>query len=106
MHQQRGTFACAQHRGQALLRILVGNAFANQAGVADDRGEQVVEIVSDAAGEEADALQLLRLPQAFFVSYTLRNVHEYANGATGAPLDVQKRNGVADDVGPASVRKH
>ena len=60
---------------------------------------------SDAAAQEADALQHLRLPQAFVVPYALRNVHEYTNGASGAALGVQKRNGVADDVGPASVLK-
>ena len=33
--------------------------------VADDDGEQIVEIMGDAAGEMADGVELLRLPQCF-----------------------------------------
>ena len=37
-----------------------------QLGVAENRGQQVVEVVGDAAGEPADALDLLRLHQPLF----------------------------------------
>src|SRR5215216_5685003 len=36
---------------------------AGQVGVAEDAGEQVVEVVRDAAGEQAEAFELLRLAQ-------------------------------------------
>ena len=36
--------------------------------VADDNGQQVVEIVGDAAGHSADRLHLLGLPQLLFGS--------------------------------------
>ena len=38
----------------------------HQAGVAQDAGQQVVEIVRDAAGQQSEALQLLRVPQLLF----------------------------------------
>jgi len=43
-------------RGSTLGQIL-----GDERGVADDGGEEVVEVVGDAAGEDAEALQLLRL---------------------------------------------
>ena len=51
-----GVEVAAQRRalGRLLLRHLA---------VAEDRGEDVVEVVRDAAGERAHRLQLLRLPQ-------------------------------------------
>ena len=36
---------------------------AHQADVAEDAGQQVVEVVRDAAGQDAQALQLLRVQQ-------------------------------------------
>ena len=41
-----------------------GEVVAEPVGVAEDRGEQVVEVVRDAAGELADRLHLLALSQA------------------------------------------
>ena len=40
-----------------------GNLAAQQVEVADDRGQQIVEVVGDPAGELAERLQLLRLVQ-------------------------------------------
>src|SRR5438128_2237138 len=40
--------------------------FQEQVGVANDSGEDVVEIVGDAAGELANGLDLLRLKKLFF----------------------------------------
>jgi len=42
---------------------MAGNILAQQIEVADDDREQIVEIVSDAAGQIADRLHLLRLPK-------------------------------------------
>jgi hypothetical protein len=49
-------------------RVLVGarevaDLLADERGVVEDDGEQVVEVVGDAAGELAEALQPLRLVQ-------------------------------------------
>ena len=44
-------------------RIFLRHVVEHQAAVAEDRGQQVVEVVRDAAGELADRLHLLRLPQ-------------------------------------------
>ena len=41
-------------------------ALADHVRVADDRGEQVVEVVRDAAGEPADRFHLLRLAELLF----------------------------------------
>ena len=47
----------------AQQRVAVAGAGEREVGVAADRGEQVVEVVRDAAGELADGLHLLRLPE-------------------------------------------
>ena len=49
-----------------------------QLGVAEDRGQQVVEVVSDAAGEPADALQLLGLRELVLESAALGDVLDQA----------------------------
>ena len=47
-------------------RIVGRELLEQQVGVAEDRGEQVVEVVRDAAGEPADRFHLLRLPELLF----------------------------------------
>ena len=42
-------------------------------GVADDRGQQVVEVVRDAAGQAADRFHLLRVAQLLFEQQPLRH---------------------------------
>ena len=54
--------------------------------VAADRGEQVVEVVCDAAGEPADALEPLRAPQVALELLALRHVAQHG--------DVQARQDV------------
>ena len=55
--------------------IVVGVAFGvrgeQQLGVSHDHGEQVVEVVSDAAGEAAEGIHLLRLAQLLLKLQTL-----------------------------------
>ena len=45
-----------------------------QVDIAEDGGEQVVEVVRDAAGEPADRLHLLRLPQRVLGQLALRDL--------------------------------
>ena len=59
--------------------------------------------MSDAAGEQADSLKLLRLPQTFLGPLALRDIKKCANRAGAAALQVQKRNGAADYVGSSSI---
>ena len=47
-------------------RVVERNVVEHQVAVTEDRSEQIVEIVGDAAGELANRLHLLRLPQLFF----------------------------------------
>ena len=60
-------------------RARSGDGVCDQVEVADDGGQQVVEVVRDAAGELADRLHLLRLTQHVFRASSLRHVahHEY-----------------------------
>ena len=44
-------------------RVVVGEPAQDEVAVAVDDGEDVVEVVSDAAGEAADRVHLLRLPE-------------------------------------------
>ena len=48
---------------RALDQIAVGQVLLHQLGVAEDRLQQVVEVVGDAAGEPAQRGELLRLMQ-------------------------------------------
>ena len=66
LHQGRGALggltAIAEPAADALLAL---DAAQREIEIADDRGEQVVEVVRDAAGEAADRFHLLRLAQRF-----------------------------------------
>ena len=56
-------------------------AILEQAGIAQDAGEQIVEIVGDAAGEHTEALEALVLLDVRFESHALADVgghHHYA----------------------------
>ena len=46
-------------------------------GVAEDRGEQIVKVVRDTAGELPDRLHSLRLPQLFFKLMLVGDVAEH-----------------------------
>ena len=54
--------AIGEPAAHALLAV---EAAQREVEIADDRGEQIVEVVRDAAGEPADRLHLLRLAQRF-----------------------------------------
>ena len=79
----RGAAACnasaASARPQGLRRV------------ADDDGEQVVEVVGHAAGEPADGLHLLRLPQGLGRPKALAGVAEHQNGPYDVPRFVLDR---------------
>jgi hypothetical protein len=47
----------------------------------------------------------LRLPQTLLGLLSLGDIQECGDRTRGAALGVQKRDGIANDVGPASVRK-
>ena len=55
-------------------RILLRDLVEHQVAVAENRGQQVVEVVRDAAGELADRLHLLRLAQLLFEPAPLGDV--------------------------------
>ena len=79
-------------------RFVGADLVEDHLGVSDDRGQQVVEVVRDAAGQTADALELLRLPEPGLEGVALfcelahaspsRGVHVRAPepGASGVPL--------------------
>src|SRR5712691_12835041 len=50
--------------------------FLQPGGVAEDNGEDVIEIMRDAAGERAEALHLLRLDKLLLEPFALRVVEE------------------------------
>ncbi len=61
-----------QHVEPAL--VVVADRPQQQLGVPDDGREEVVEVVGDAAGELADRLHLLRLPELFLQDLLLGHV--------------------------------
>ena len=106
----------ARQRGRAVGRFpdlphivrrpLVGlDPLEDQVGEADDGGEQVVEVVSDAAGQPADAFHLLRVPELIL---------PIAKDAAGVPvahrvadraLEVRREHVLLDVVGGALVQR-
>ena len=71
-------------------RLRIERRQAEQRGVAEDDGEDVVEIVRDAAGELADGLHFLRLAELFFEAFVQRDIAEQAQeqARLAAGLDV------------------
>src|SRR5581483_4164841 len=57
----------------------VHERLAKELAVAEDRGQQVVEVVRDAAGEPADRLHLLRLQKLLFEQLSLGDVARHAH---------------------------
>jgi hypothetical protein len=53
----------------------------DEAGAAHNHGQEIIEIVRDATRQQTNALQLLRLPQAFFDLPPLGDLHAHANEA-------------------------
>ena len=78
--------------------LATGMATLHEVEAADDAGEQVIEVVGDAAGELADGFDLLRLPQGFFDVRTL--VHLSAQFQVG----LLQRAGALDHEGLELVR--
>ena len=55
-------------------RLPAGNSFGQDLRVAEDDGQQIVEVVSHAAGQTADSLHLLRLAQSLLERHPLGDV--------------------------------
>ena len=80
-------------------RQLVGE----QRGVAEYAGQQVVEVVRDAAGEAADALHLLGLEQLLLEAPGRRDVDEQDHGPDGRAVAVLQWGAVDLDIDDAPV---
>ncbi len=67
-----------------------------EAAVDADDGQQVVEVVSDAAGEAADCVELLRLVEAFLELLAVADVVHHPDGELGVAVRVahQRRRDV------------
>ena len=70
--------------------------------VAEDRRQQVVEVVGDASGELADALHLLGLAELLFELPALGDVHDGALDDDLAGLLVGEQGGALEGPGGAS----
>ena len=79
---------------QALSRGMRGRqTIENQAGIADNAGEEIVKIVRDAAGQDAQAFEALRLAELRFQLSSLGNVSRYMGSArNGAGHIANRRN--------------
>ena len=74
----------------------------DEAAAAEDRGQEVVEVVRDAAGEPPDRLHLLRLAQLLLERLAVGDVDRHADRADDRAIHVAQRLDVAgvDAVGP------
>ena len=68
-----------------LVRV---EAAEQEAAVHGDHGQQVVEVVSDATGETADCVELLRLVQALLELLAVADVVHHPNGELGVAVRV------------------
>src|SRR5258708_5584021 len=60
---------------QRLQIVLRRQSLGDQARATHDSNQKVVEVMRNAPGEQADALQLLAMPRRFLVALLLRDVH-------------------------------
>ena len=79
-------------------------ALEQQLAVAADHGEQVVEVVGDPAGEPADRLELLRLPQLLLECLALGDVAADRFGAAALPSSSIRRLETSTWIWPPSPR--
>ena len=77
---------------------LVGSASEQELGAAQDDGQQVVEVVGDAARQLADGVHLLRLPELLLERAPLGDVEGDAGGAYGLAAIVERE--MRDQVDP------
>jgi hypothetical protein len=69
----------------------------NQTGVADYGGQQIVEVVRDASGQNSQALQLLGLTESLFILLALRHVRTHYENS-------RKRAGIIGHWGAGNVQ--
>ncbi len=77
--ERGGAFAGLANLDDVLAQRIGGGNFAFQhAAVAQNHGEQIVEVVRDAAGQAAHCFHLLRLPKLLLQPLALGDVGEHA----------------------------
>ncbi len=92
--------AWRQLDSQVRTRSSAGDAAQREIEIADDGGEQIVEVVRDAAGEAADRLHLLRLAQRFLGRLAPRDlVAQHPVGGGFAPRAAQRQQAERDHRG-------
>ncbi len=69
-----------------------GNAFGHDLGVSQGDGEQVVEIVSDAASQTSNGFHLLRLAESFLEGHALGNILRQRRRAQHSSRIVDQRS--------------
>ena len=104
----------ARQRGGAIDRLqdlaesFCATSFVNsldEARVAGNDGQQVVEVVRDAAGHPADDLHLLRLAQLRFEQPALGHVDERAHQPLGRPVGIAGDASAGIDVAHRAARQ-
>ena len=80
--------------------LVARDACTNHVEVADDRGQQIVEVVRDATGELADRLHLLRLSQRILGTASLGHVAQDERHEHGAEQQASEARQSRDDEGP------
>ena len=67
-------------RPVGILRVVL-EVVGDQFEIAEDRGQKIIEIVRDTAGQLTDGFHFLRLAQRFLAPMGIRNVRQEADGA-------------------------
>ena len=103
--QRGGAIDGLQDLAKIVARHLVRQFRLDEARVAGNDGQQVVEIVRDAAGHPADDLHLLRLAQLRFEQPALGHVDERAHQPLGLPVGIAGDAAARIDVAHRAARQ-
>ena len=103
LRERRGTMSGVGDRAHiAAERIVRRQAVEKNSAIAGDDGQQIVEIVRDAAGKLADGFHLLRLTQLCLELQAIADIGDAAANQGAARVGQARESDLARDVAPVT----
>ena len=106
LHEVGAPFGAFMHRRQQLARLVGRDLVFQQLGGHQDRGQDVIEVVRNPAGEGADAFHPLRAQELLFELLAVGDVLTRAERAAGLAGVVSKHAPIFLDGFDLAVRQH
>ena len=102
--QDAGAFGGRADLGDVLrFRALHPDVVEQQIAVAEDRGQEIIEVVRDAAGQLAERFHLLRTQHLILQLLALGDVHERADESNGFAIGVPRNDRALEQLRVGSV---